>query len=133
MITKESLQNSLLAWQEALSLRDWEVDLVFTPTAARGKCEVTSLSRHRAAISIPDPITYPWGGSGEGLTDEELEIEQEGVMVHELMHLQYALLRKAIPPNSIQEAVLEQAITGTALTLVSLARAARRKPVQQLT
>lgn len=115
-LTEQELQELCRKWQERLRLQDWDIVVRLVrkrdfaiKDGVDGECEWESQNKI-AIIRILDPIDYD--------PDCILEQDIERTLVHELLHLHFALFRE----EGIRETLLEQAICAISKTLVALAR-----------
>lgn len=116
-MNQSELEHLCREWQEILSLRDWDVK----PSIKRQRdfivkgndAEITwNIQAKTVTIKILDPIDYP--------EDTEWPQDMEESLVHELLHLHFALF--TADDGTAEDIAQEQAINAIALALVRLKR-----------
>lgn len=121
VLTKEELQERLAHWQKVLRLQDWDVKVVVV-RASQMECggnageNTWQLSTKTALIKLCDPVDWP--------EDTRWEQDMEETLVHELLHLHMALFQPE--HDTLEHAMMEQAICCIATGLVALHRQAQR-------
>jgi hypothetical protein len=113
--TQRFLDERLAVWQQRLKLQDWRVSVVMT---RRGDLAPGTLGGIRwdkpkksAVIWVLDPSDYR-------LPHREMLDDMELTIVHELVHLDLASLRRGEAGRGMQE----QAVSGIAEAMVELDR-----------
>jgi len=132
-LSEEKLRELCAGWQEALRLKDWEVELRQVRVAELGtntgfgECRSNPRKR-QAVIRVLHPDDFlevkPYWAPTEDTT-----FEQERVVVHELLHLLFSPFDQTIGRETVGEIVLEQAINSLDTPLVELARRVRATAV----
>ena len=94
------VQERLAVWQERLKLKDWQISIVM---ARRGDLKPKTLGathwdkdKKRASISVLDPVEY-------NLPFRDILNDLELTVVHELVHLDLALLPRSEASRSNEE------------------------------
>ena len=120
ILTEEQLQQRLLYWQERLNLRDWKLKVKIDRGSDIGGDYQGginwSLNSKSASIRILDPIDYPKHSMEEQ--------DMENTLVHELLHIHFALISEKCNPQPMEIYNLfeEQAIESLAEALIELER-----------
>lgn len=109
---KRELERLLCEWQEALGLRDWEIELEIVPGA--------KLSRRYAGAPVHGEIEYVTQQRCATINIAKDSPDQELTIVHELLHCWTAPIREA----RREELVEEQAVEAVSKALVNLKRQA---------
>ena len=120
-VTQAQVQRWLKSWQKRLALDDWEISAQVVPSRdlkpdTLGNLRWNSADK-TATIRIMDPCDYD-------LPVAEIPADMEYTVVHELVHLQLAMLPKAPGSKDIEEHVVNQ--IGEAL--FSLEKGPRYRP-----
>lgn len=121
LVTQAQVQRWLKSWQKRLALDDWEISAHVVPSRdlkpdTLGNLRWNSADK-TATIRVMDPSDYD-------LPATEIPADMEYTVVHELVHLQLAMLPKAPGSKDIEEHVVNQ--IGEAL--FSLEKGPRYRP-----
>lgn len=121
VVTQAQVQRWLKSWQKRLALDDWEISAHVVPGRdlkpdTLGNLRWNSADK-TATIRVMDPGDYD-------LPAAEIPADMEYTVVHELVHLQLAMLVKVSGSKDIEERVVNQ--IGEAL--LSLEKGPRYRP-----
>lgn len=121
MVSEAQVQRWVKSWQKRLALEDWEINSRVVPSRdlkpdTLGNLRWNSANK-TAMIRVMDPCDYD-------LPSAEIPADIEYTIVHELVHLQLAMLPKGSGSKDIEERVVNQ--IGEAL--LSLERGPRYRP-----
>lgn len=115
LLSLDELTALCAQWQETLRLQDWMVSLSIArardmdgPKAAQVRYTIKTKT---AAISILDPVDYP--------PSESFPHDMEQALVHELLHLHFAMFWSEIEDYEVSA---EQAVDLIACGLVAIKR-----------
>lgn len=121
LVTEAQVQRWLKIWQKRLALDDWDISTHIVRSRelkpdTLGNLRWNSASK-TAVVRLMDPFDYE-------LPPEEIPSDMEYTVVHELVHLQLALIPKAPGSKEVEERV----VNGIGEALFSLEKGSRYRP-----